>query len=83
MALVSQEPLLQEEICHGTLPHQGFLASRKPSYAKYAKMTSATPFTHNGTCHAPSDNDHLNTSRDKWPSAMSKKTALAIRVNVL
>jgi len=60
-----------------------FLPSRTPSYAKYAKMSMAAQFTQNGTAHPPSVTDHLKISRDKWASVMSKKIALAIRVNVL
>ena len=42
----------------------------------------ATQFTQNGTAHPPSDTDHLKTSRDKWPSVMSKKITLATSENV-
>ena len=60
-----------------------FLPSRNPSYVKYAKTSRATQFIQNGTAQPPSDTGHLKTSRDKWASVMSKKIALAIRVNVL
>ncbi len=42
-------------------------------------MSMAIQFTQNGTAHPPSDTGHLNTSRDEWPSAMSKKIVLAIK----
>src|ERR1700674_514304 len=60
-----------------------FLPSRKPSSARYAKTSAATQLTQDGTAQPPSNTDTLKTSRDRWPSAMSKKITLATRENVL
>jgi hypothetical protein len=83
IAANNPEPrVVRRNLPRNVLPHQGFLTCRKPSYAKYAKTSRATQFIQEGTAQPPSNTDHLKTSRDKWPSAISEKIMLAMSKNV-
>jgi hypothetical protein len=43
----------------------------------------AAQLAQNGTTHPPTTADHLKTSRERWPAAMSKKITLAKNENAL